>query len=293
MLIGTGLLWGTIGVAGRGVLDRTSLDPLQISWLRTLFATPATVLIGYRLLGPALLRIGRRDVVLMGALAVVNFSFQFLYLIGVREIGVSVATLICLSSIPVLVALASVLFFGDRLSRAVWIALAAAVAGTALLSVGQGGEAGDGAVIIGIVTSFLSAIGAAIYTLGSRSVVQRHHPISALAVGFPIALVLFAPVMLGSDLGGIPVFAWLLLAYLGVGTQSIAYLLFQWGLRTESATVASIVTLIEPVLAAVLAWMLFDERLGALGLAGAGMLIAGLLLLSFSPSTSPGESAGS
>ncbi|MDQ2683410.1 MAG: DMT family transporter, partial [Chloroflexota bacterium] len=101
MLIGTGLLWGTIGVAGRGILDRTTLDPLQISWLRTLFATPASLLIGYRLLGPALLRIGRRDIVLMGGLAAVNFAFQALYLVGVREIGVSVATLICLCSIPV------------------------------------------------------------------------------------------------------------------------------------------------------------------------------------------------
>ena len=55
------------------------------------------------------------------------------------------------------------------------------------------------------------------------------------------------------------------------------------GLETESATVASIVTLLEPVLAAILAWILFGERLGALGFAGAGMLIAGLMLLSFGP----------
>ncbi len=292
MLIGTGLLWGTIGVAGRAVLDRTSLDPLEISWLRTLFAAPATVAIGLKLLGPAVFRVKRRDVVLMGLLAVTNYSFQFLYLIGVREIGVSVATLICLCSIPVLVALTSVFFFGDRLSRAVWIALAAAVLGTALLSFGQGGSGGDGAVALGVGAAFLSAIGAAAYTLGSRSIVQRYHPITALAVGFPIALVIFAPVMLGGNLGrDIPVSAWLLLAYLGIGTQSIAYLLFQWGLKTESATVASIVTLLEPVLAAGLAWMLFDERLGWLGMAGAGLLIAGLLLLSFSPASNSTEPA--
>jgi drug/metabolite transporter (DMT)-like permease len=43
--------------------------------------------------------------------------------------------------------------------------------------------------------------------------------------------------------------------------------------------------LLEPVLAAILAWILFGERLGALGLAGAGLLIAGLVLLSFGPRT--------
>lgn len=285
MLVGTGLLWGTIGVAGRGVMDRTALDPLEISWLRTLFAAPASLAIATRLLGPALFRVRGRDVAAMGALAITNYGFQFLYLIGVRELGVSVATLICLCSIPVLVALASVLFFGDRLSTAVWLALAAAVLGTALLSMGQGGAGGDGAVALGIGASFLSAVGAAVYTIGSRSIVQRYHPITALAVGFPIVLLVFVPVMTGGHVtGDIPLSAWLLLAYLGIGTQSIAYLLFQWGLQTESATVASIVTLLEPVLAAVLAWVLFDERLGVAGIAGAGILIAGLLLLSVSPS---------
>jgi DME family drug/metabolite transporter len=105
-----------------------------------------------------------------------------------------------------------------------------------------------------------------------------------LALGFPITLVLFAPVMRGGHVSaGIPASAWLLLIYLGVGTQGIAYLFYQWGLKTESATVASIVTLLEPVLAALLAWMIFDERLGLLGLLGALLLIAGLMLLSFSP----------
>jgi DME family drug/metabolite transporter len=141
--------------------------------------------------------------------------------------------------------------------------------------------------------SFLSAIGASFYTLGSRRLVQRYHPTIALAWGFPIALIVFAPVMLiGNVADGVPLTAWLLLAYLGIGTQSIAYLLFQWGLQTESATVATIVTLLEPVLAAILAWILFDERLGALGMAGAGLLIAGLLLLSFSPSTAEHSTRG-
>jgi DME family drug/metabolite transporter len=37
--------------------------------------------------------------------------------------------------------------------------------------------------------------------------------------------------------------------------------------------------LLEPVVASMLAWLIFDERLGALGLIGAGLLIAGLMVL--------------
>ena len=284
LLAATGLIWGTIGVVGRMIFDRTELDALEVSWLRTLFAAPTCLLFGLTMLGRRLFQVTARDLAIMGFLACSIYAFQFLYLIGVDEIGVSVATLICLCSIPLMVALASIVLFGERPSRSVIVALVAAVGGTALLTIGQGGAGGKGNLELGITVSLLSAVGATIYTLGSRAIVQRYHPITALALGFPITLVVFAPVMRGVQLdANIPWSAWLLLIYLGVGTQGIAYLFFQWGLQTESATVASIVTLLEPVLAAALAWVLFDERLGLFGLVGAGMLIAGLVLLSVSP----------
>ena len=284
LLVVTGLIWGTIGVAGRLVFERTELDALEVSWLRTMFAAPACFLFGLKMLGRRLFAVSPHDLLAMGLLAATIYAFQFLYLIGVDEIGVSVATLICLCSIPVMVAIASVALFGERPSRAVVVALIGAVIGTGLLTVGQGGEGGKGGLALGIAASLLSAVGATIYTLGSRAIVQRLHPIMPLALGFPITLVLFAPVLRGGHVtSDIPVSAWLLLIYLGVGTQGLAYLFFQWGLQTESATVASIVTLLEPVLAAFLAWVLFDERLGLLGILGAGMLIAGLMLLTFTP----------
>jgi len=284
LLVATGLIWGTIGVAGRLVFDRTELDALEVSWLRTMFAAPVCLLFGLKMLGRDLFRVTPRALLEMAVLSATIYAFQFLYLIGVDEIGVSVATLVCLCSIPVMVAIASAVLFGERPSRVVSLALIGAVGGTALLTIGQGGSAGKGGLAIGIGASLLSAVGATIYTLGSRAIVQRYHPITMLALGFPITLVLFAPVMRGGHVSaGVPASAWLLLIYLGVGTQGIAYLFYQWGLKTESATVASIVTLLEPVLAAFLAWILFEERLGLFGIMGALLLIAGLVLLTFSP----------
>ena len=284
LLVATGLIWGTIGVAGRLIFDRTELDAFEVSWLRTMFAAPACLIIGLKILGRNLFRVTPRGLLAMAALSATIYSSQFLYLIGVDEIGVSVATLVCLCSIPVMVAIASTVFFGERPSRVVSLALIGAVGGTALLTIGQGSSAGKGNLAIGLAAALLSAVSGTVFTLGSRAIVQRYHPITMLALGFPITLVLFSPVMRGGHVSaGIPASAWLLLIYLGVGTQGIAYLFYQWGLKTESATVASIVTLLEPVLAAFLAWMIFDERLGLLGILGALLLIAGLMLLSFSP----------
>jgi DME family drug/metabolite transporter len=46
-----------------------------------------------------------------------------------------------------------------------------------------------------------------------------------------------------------------------------------------TATVASIITLLEPLTATVLAWLLFDEQLGLLGLLGAALLLGAIWLL--------------
>jgi drug/metabolite transporter, DME family len=73
--------------------------------------------------------------------------------------------------------------------------------------------------------------------------------------------------------------AWALLLYLGIVPSALAYVLFTLGMRTTVATVASLVTLIEPLTAALLAWLLFGEQLGSLALVGAGLLLGAVLLL--------------
>ena len=66
---------------------------------------------------------------------------------------------------------------------------------------------------------------------------------------------------------------------------ALAYILYILGLRTTSATVSSIVTLLEPLTATTLGLLLFGERLGTLGFAGAALLLGALLLTIGSPLT--------
>ncbi|WP_239026898.1 DMT family transporter [Geomonas oryzisoli] len=73
--------------------------------------------------------------------------------------------------------------------------------------------------------------------------------------------------------------AWMLLVYLGTIPTAIAYLLFFNGMRSTSATAASISTLVEPMVATLLAWILFGERCTAVGFLGIALLGGSLLLL--------------
>jgi DME family drug/metabolite transporter len=85
---------------------------------------------------------------------------------------------------------------------------------------------------------------------------------------------------------GLP--GWSLLIYLAVGPSALAYWLFQRGLQDVNAADASIVTLLEPLIAAILAAFLFDERLGLLGWIGAGLLIGSIAVLTM---TAPAKQA--
>ena len=73
--------------------------------------------------------------------------------------------------------------------------------------------------------------------------------------------------------------AWSALVYIGLVPTALAYTLFFRGMRHTPATPASIATMLEPLTAAVLAWAVFGESLGAVGLIGAGLLLGAVFVL--------------
>ena len=79
--------------------------------------------------------------------------------------------------------------------------------------------------------------------------------------------------------GSYPAEGWLLLVYLGLIPSALAYALFLSGMRSTSATTASVATLIEPLTATVLAWLIFAEPIAPSGLSGALLLFLAMGLV--------------
>ena len=67
-------------------------------------------------------------------------------------------------------------------------------------------------------------------------------------------------------------------AYLGVVTTALAYLLFYAGMRTTAGSVAAVLTLLEPLVAAVLAVVVLGERLTPSTVAGGLLLLAAVVV---------------
>lgn len=274
------ILWGTIGVATRGIYALDSTSSLFVNLGRLAIATPILVVACWRLLGWQMFDIRRRDLTLMILTGVMIALSQAAYFAAIRQVGVTIATLLALCTSPVIVAGISVLLKLERLTVKLLMALGCAVVGSILL-VGVQTELPQN-IQNGVLYSLLCALFYAGMMVGGRFLANGYHSLQITSVSFGAGAVMLLALNLAGGLVVIRnVEGWLLLAYLGIVPTALAYWLFLAGMRHVSATTASIVALVDPLTAALLAWLLFGETLSASGLIGVVFLVMSFGLASF------------
>jgi len=77
--------------------------------------------------------------------------------------------------------------------------------------------------------------------------------------------------------------AWIALVYLGLLASVVVVTLQAWGQQRVDAMRSAIVFGLEPVFAALTAWVLLGERLGLAGLAGAALIVGALVFSQLQP----------
>jgi DME family drug/metabolite transporter len=174
------------------------------------------------------------------------------------------------------------LFLGERLTPLVRLSLGMAVAGSALLVVGPRGF-GEiaGQFGLGALLALGAGVSYAVYAVAAKGLLARVTPLAVAAITFALAALFLAPALLGETAPTRALAAgWPLLLYLGIGPTAVAYVMFTAGLGRVPATAAGIVSLLEPLTATTLGLLVFGERLGPVGIAGAVLLLVALTLLS-------------
>jgi DME family drug/metabolite transporter len=269
------VFWGTSGVSGSIVLDRTDLGPLDIAWHRMAIAALALgavhVLTRRRRAAAPSVRPTRGVLVRLLLVATGLAAYQLAYFAAVTTAGVSIATLVALGLAPLLIAVGATLLGHGRPDVATMVALVAALVGLVLLVGISAGEAGT-AVVLGALMATGSALGYAVVTLAGGGIPAG---VPVTVVGFAGGALLLTPVALavGLRLTTDPI-ALATLIYLGVVPSALAYALFFTGIKTVPGAIASIVTLLEPLTATALATAFLGERLSPGALAGGALVLA-------------------
>lgn len=180
---------------------------------------------------------------------------------------------------PVVVTAAAWIFLKQRPAKLFVAAVALAVAGAWLMAIGRGAHAPGSNPPLGDALALTTALWYALYFLAisaaRRSVGATRVMFWSSVASAPLLLV--AAVALGERIFPATAGGWAAVIGLGVmhvaGQGSIA-----WALGRLPAATASVVVLIQPVVAALLGWLLFAEALGPLQALGGAIALFGVVL---------------
>jgi drug/metabolite transporter (DMT)-like permease len=281
LVVFASLSFGTSGPLAKPVMD-AGMTPQEVASIRIGLA--ALVLLAVvAVWRPALLRVHRSDWRLLAAYGLIGVAgVQLLYFAGVTRIPIGVAMLLEFTS-PILVAL-WVRFVRRTILRArMWAGTVLAMVGlTMVVQVWQGLRLDA----LGLLAGIGAALCAAAYFLIGEHGASTLEPLGlvtwGMVVGAVAIFVLAPPWSLPFDMFGAPatiggrqVPVWVLLVACAVVSTALAYLLSISALRDLPANVASVLALIEPVVATGLAWLLLGQALTVVQLVGAAVLLTG------------------
>jgi drug/metabolite transporter, DME family len=281
VLIVAGILWGTGGLAGSRLGALAHLEPVAVACYRLLlgggFAVAYLAVTG-GLRGLPRTRPALRRILVTGLLL---GQFQGCYFAAVHYVSVSLATMVTIGTMPVFVALGTMLRTRRRPDTRTVAALAAAVSGLVLLTWSPGVATTASGLAAGFGLSLACALGFATLTLLTSTPVAGLEPLPTTAFGMALGGVALIPIAALSGLS-LPVRPDTLATavYLGSVPTALAYTLYFRGLRTAAPLFAALAALLEPLTAAVLAALLLGDRLTPAGWCGAALLIGTVALSS-------------
>ncbi|MFD3502724.1 DMT family transporter [Streptomyces sp. NPDC058676] len=277
-LIVAGFAWGTAGAVASLAYGASDIGPVALSFWRC--AAGLVLLLAARLPRTG----GARTVVReplrhkarrAGVTGLCLAVFQTAYFASVEATGLAVATVVTLGAGPVLIALGARLTLGERIGRGGSLAVVGALAGLGVLMLG-----GEDASVRpwGVLFGLVSAAGGCVMTLVTRSRGREGGADAASASVWTLAVTSLCLLPFALAEGLVPHTAepgllLCLLAYIAAVPTALAYVLYFAAAAVVRSTTVSVVMLLEPVGAAVLAVVLLGERLTATTLAGTLLML--------------------
>jgi drug/metabolite transporter (DMT)-like permease len=135
----------------------------------------------------------------------------------------------------------------------------------------------------GILLMLLAVLCAVGYTLMVKKLTERYNAYSITTYQNIFGTLMFLPLFLVFDLKEFTALthttkALLNLAYLAIFGSSIAFILFNYSVKTIGATRTETFTNLIPVLTAIFAWFMLGEELGLKKIIGIAVVLTGLFL---------------
>ena len=237
------------------------------------------------------LKAKRREIPTLIVYGVVGFAMvQLGYFVGISR-GVPLSLVLILEfTAPIWIVLWIKFVRKGVVARDMWVAIALSLIGLILVAKVWQGFAFD---LIGILAAVGAAIALALYFLISESQKGKRSAQSTVVWGLGVAgffWSIFLPIWdfpieifseqinLQGRFAEYSAPGWLLLAYVIIFGTMVPYLFVITGIRIISASTASVIGMLEPVLAGAFAWIWLSQSWSAIQLVGVVIVLIGIYI---------------
>ena len=281
-------LFAVNGSVSKVVLE-SGLSSLELAQIRATCAALG-LLIFLVVFARSVLRVSRRELLFLAAFGVVGVALvQWLYFVAIHNLPVGVALLIEFTA-PLFVALFARYVYKEHIRRRIWVAVILCIVGLGVVVEFWAGVAFS---TVGVTAALGGAFALTAYLLMAERERRHRDPVSLSFYGFLFAAILWAfvqplwefpfdvlgeTVSLQGNLSEHSAPVWLLVGFIVVIGTMVTFSLLTGALRHISATRASIVATLEPVIATVIAWIWLGETFGATQLIGGAIVLVGIFL---------------
>ena len=275
------ILWGTTGAAATLVPE---VSPLAIGAFSMGVGGMIQALLANTALkkDASLLKQHRKEVVI-GALALMIYPMAFYT--SMRMAGVATGTVVSIASAPLFTLLFECLFSTSKnLNIRKLFSLVLGIIGIVLLVNAETihSHSEPQLKLWGILLGLVAGLSYATYSIMAKELINKGvQSQAAMGAIFGLGACLLLPTLLAS---GDNLFASqtnsLVLIYMAVIPMGVGYIMFGVGLRHINASTANILTLFEPVVAAVIAVLILEEHIPAMGWFGIALIMVCLFFQS-------------
>ncbi|MEH6949602.1 EamA family transporter [Bacillus sp. JJ634] len=279
LLIGAGAsLWGIIGLFVSSLYEM-GFSPIQVVTIRALSATLFLVLyIIFK--NRQLLKIKVSDSKYFIGTGIFSFVlFNWCVFSAIKETSISVATIL-LYTAPAFVTIFSRFIFKEFLTTRKVLALLITFIGCSFV-IGILPNTNESISLYGLILGLGSGLFYALYSIFGKFALRKYNSLTVTAYTFLFAAIAVTPfsglwlvVPLFSDMK-----VWVYIIGLGFLSTMLPFIFYTKGLNTIESSQASIIATIEPVVASLVGFLIFHEKLNVWQYFGIFLVIAAVIIV--------------
>ena len=214
---------------------------------------------------------------LLGSVGIISVISLVLWAISLEYTTVAKSMLLN-NLTPIFTSLGSWLFLGRRFDNKFLLGMAIALIGAITLGIEDLGGSGDS--LIGDLYAILSAVFLGSYFLVVEQLRNRFSATTILLWRCAIGSILLIPIVFWFEGKFFPTTttAWLAVIGLGIISEGLGQGLLAQSMREFSSSFISLFLLLEPIVSAILAWIIFVEQLSVSTWIGFAVVLTGIYL---------------